>query len=43
MLNHLVRWWEPFESFAKLDDSVFQVEYWLHFAMAERVSSDQLI
>ena len=23
VLNHLLRWWEPFESFAKFDDSVF--------------------
>jgi hypothetical protein len=28
-MNHLSRWMEPFESFEDIEDSVFQVLYWM--------------
>jgi hypothetical protein len=28
-VNHLSRWMEPFESFEDIEDSVFQVLYWM--------------
>jgi hypothetical protein len=28
-MNHLSRWMEPFESFEDIEDSVFQVIYWM--------------
>jgi hypothetical protein len=29
-VNHLSRWMELFESFEDIEDSVFQVFYWMH-------------
>jgi hypothetical protein len=28
-VNHLSRWMEPFESFEDIEDSIFQVLYWM--------------
>jgi hypothetical protein len=32
-VNHLSRWIEPFESLEDIEDSVFQVFYWMHVGM----------
>jgi hypothetical protein len=32
-MNHLSRWMEPFESFEDIEDSVFQVLYWMRAGM----------
>jgi hypothetical protein len=32
-VNHLSRWMEPFESLKNIEDSVFQVLYWMHASM----------
>ena len=32
-VNHFSRWWEPFESFKDIEDSVGQVLYWMRADM----------
>jgi hypothetical protein len=32
-VNHLSRWMEPFESFEDIEDSIFQVLYWMRTGM----------
>jgi hypothetical protein len=38
VVNHLSRWMEPFESFEDIEDSVFQVLYWMRAGMEGRRS-----
>jgi hypothetical protein len=33
VVNHLSRWMEPFESFEDIEDTVFQVLYWMRTGM----------
>jgi hypothetical protein len=37
-MNHLSRWMEPFESFEDIEDSIFQVLYWMRAGMEGRRS-----
>jgi hypothetical protein len=37
-VNHLSRWMEPFESFEDIEDSIFQVLYWMRAGMEGRHS-----
>jgi hypothetical protein len=32
-VNHLLRWIEPFETLKDIEDSVFQVLYWMRVGM----------
>jgi hypothetical protein len=32
-VNHLSRWMEPFESLEDIEDSIFQVLYWMRTGM----------
>jgi hypothetical protein len=33
VVNHLSRWMEPFESLEDIEDSIFQVLYWMRAGM----------
>jgi hypothetical protein len=37
-VNHLSRWMEPFKSFENIEDSIFQVLYWMRAGMEGRRS-----